>query len=189
MSVVSLISAERERYAEYFETVAANVASKAAACTRELLISINNDALSFPYRYLRTDLIEKNSDGSDQIYEVWLDPPQDREARGFKLGPVSVEIYPFTWCSAQIVFDRPLPDLGKLEAFLTAWLDVDDLRTGTTGVANAIHSASPVETNGQLWYLTIDFGTATADALLDLIDFLANEGMVDRIIITSHPRE
>jgi hypothetical protein len=44
------------------------------------------------------------------------------------------------------------------------------------------------EANGQLWYLTIDFGTAPADTMLDLLDFLANEGMADRIVITSHPR-
>lgn len=189
MSVVSVISAERERYAAYFESVAADVASKAPVHARELLISINNDALAYPYRYVRADLIEKTADGSDQLYEVWLDPPRDAEAKGFQLGPVRIEIYPFTWCCAQIAFDRPLPDLSKLEALLTAWLDVGDAKTGSTGVANAIHSASPVETNGQLWYMTIDFGTAAADTMLDLIDFLANEGMVDRIIVTSHPRQ
>lgn len=188
MSVVSMISAERERYVSYFESVAADVASRPSASARELLISINNEALPYPYRYARADLIEKGNDGSDQIYEVWLDPPHDIEARGFQLGPVSIEVYPFTWCAAQIAFDRALPDVSKLEALITKWLDVDDAATSPTGTSNAIHSATPVETNGQLWFLTIDFGTAAADMLLDLIDFLANEGGVDRIIITSHAR-
>lgn len=184
-----MISAERERYATYFEEVAADISSKAPAHARELLISINNDALAYPYRYVRADLIENAADGSNRFYEVWLDPLQDAEATGFRLGPVAIEIYPFTWCSVQIAFDRPLPDLSKLEELLTMWLDVDDTRTGPTGIANAIHSVSPVETNGQLWYLTIDFGTAPADAMVDLIDFLANEGMAERIMVTSHPRE
>lgn len=189
MSVVTIISAERERYVAHFEVIAADVASRGVAHARELLISIDNDALAYPYRYMRADLIEKTADGADRLYEVWLDPPQDAEATGFQLGPVRIEIYPFTWCSIQIAFDRPLPDLSRLEAFLTAGLDVDDARTSPTGVANAIHSVSPVESDGQLWFLTIDFGTAAADAMLDLIDFLANEVMVDRIIIASHPRE
>jgi len=189
VSVVSIISAERERYVTHFEAVASDVASKGSAHARELLIAINNDALAYPYRYLRADLIEKAADGSDQFYEVWLDPQKDAEATGFQMGPVRIEIYPFTWCSIQIAFDRPLPDLAKLEAMLTAWLDVDDAKTSATGVANAIHSASPIESNGQLWFLTIDFGTAPADTMLDLIDFLANEGMAERIIIASHPRE
>lgn len=189
MSVVTIISAERDRYAAYFETVAANMAAKGTAFARELLISINNEALAYPYRYFRADLIEKAVDGSDQFYEVWLDPSQDFEATGFQLGQVRIEIYPFTWCDVQIAFDRPLPSLSKLEEILTAWLDIDETKTSPTGVANAIHAASQVETNGQLWYLTIDFGTASADALLDLIDFFANEGKAERIIITSHPRE
>jgi len=78
--------------------------------------------------------------------------------------------------------------LSKLEAVLTTWLDVDDKRVTPSGVANAIHSVSPVETNGQLWFFTIDFGTAAADAMLDLIDFIANEALAERIIITSHSR-
>lgn len=188
MSVVSMISAERERYVAYFESAAAVVVSKAPDTARELLISINNDDMSYPYRYVRVDLISKAPDGSDQIYEVWLDPSEESEAKGFQIGPVSVEIYPFTWCATQIAFDRPLPDVAKLEALITQWLNVDDTSTDPLGVANAIHSATSIETNGQLWYLTIDFGTASANILLELIDFLANEGMVDKIIITSFSR-
>lgn len=188
MSVVSMISAERDRYAAYFDTAAADIASRAPATARELLIAVDNEALAYPYRYVRADLISKAADGSDQIHEVWLDPAQDAEARGFQLGPVSVEIHPFTWCSAQIAFDRRLPDVAKFEALLTQWLDVDETSTDPLRVANAIHSATPIESNGELWYLTIDFGTAPADTLLDLIDFLANEGMADRIIIASHAR-
>lgn len=187
MSVVSIISAERERYVSYFETVVAGIPANRSTA-RELLIAVNDDSREFPYRYLRVDLIERKEDGSDQIFEVWLDPPENMQATGFQLGPVAIEIYPFTWCSTQIAFDRPLPDLAKLEGLLTQWLDTSDASTEPSRVANAIHSVTPIETNGQLWFLTIDFGTAPADVLLDLIDFLANEGMVDRIAITSHPR-
>jgi hypothetical protein len=187
MSLVSIISAERERYVSYFETVVAGIPANPSR-VRELLISINNDALEYPYRYVRVDLIEKREDGSDLISEVWLDPPENMEAIGFQLGTVTIEIYPFTWCSTQIAFDRSLPDIAKFEGLLMQWLDTSDATTGPSGVANAIHSVTPIETNGQLWFLTIDFGTAPADVLLDLIDFLANEGMVDRIVIASHPR-
>jgi len=188
MSVVSIISAERERYTAHFEAIVAGMVSSGSSHARELLISINNDAIPYPYRYLRVDLIEKAADGSNQLSEVWLDPPHDFEATGFQLGSVRIEIYPFTWCSTQIAFDRPLSDLSKLEAVLTAWLDIDDKRVTPSGVANAIHSVSPVETNGQLWFFTIDFGTAAADGMLDLIDFIANEALAERIIITSHSR-
>lgn len=188
MSVVSIVRTERERYVNHFEAVFESIKVDDTPCARELLISISNETLPYPYRYLRLDALEKRPDGTDQPYEFWLDPSPDAEALGFQLGPVAVEIYPFTWCAAQVAFDRA-PDIGKLEAFLAAWLDTSDSKgSGGTGPANAIHSASPVETNGALWFLTIDFGTAPADALLDLIDFLGNEG-ADRIIVASHPRE
>lgn len=188
MSVVSIVRTERDRYSNYFEAAFESVKADDAQCVRELLIAINGEALPYPYRYLRLDALKKKPDGTDHAYEFWLDPSPEAEARSFQLGPVAVEIYPFTWCAAQVAFDRA-PDIGKLEAFLTAWLDTSDSRgSGGAGPANAIHSASPVESNGELSFLTIDFGTAPADALLDLIDFLGNEG-ADRIIVVSHPRE
>jgi hypothetical protein len=188
MSVVSMISAERERYAAYFETVVADKFSTSPNTVRELLISLNNEDWEYPYRYVRADLISKSEDGSDQVFEVWLDPAPNAEARGFQLGPVSIEVHPFTWCAVQVAFDRPLADVTKLEALLTQWLDIADSSTDPLKVANAIHSTTQIESNGQLWYLTIDFGTAPADTLLNLIDFLMNEGMVNRIIIASQAK-
>lgn len=188
MSVVSMIAAERDRYVAYFEKLSEEIKSSGKPFARELLISLNNEALTYPYRYIRADFITKNPDGADQVFEAWLDPAEDAEARGFQLGPVGIEIYPFTWCAAQIAFDRPLPNVDQLEALLTRWLDVSDLAASLSGAANSIHSVTPIESNGQLWYLTIDFGSSPADTLLDLIDFLMNEGMVTRIIITSQAR-
>ena len=187
MSIVTIIEAERNRYASYFDAAFENVRAGNAQSVRELLISINNEALPYPYRYLRVDAVEKRADGTDQAYEFWLDPAEDADARGFQLGPVAIEIYPFTWCATQVAFDRA-PDTDKLEAFLTAWLDTNDEKaSGGVSPANAVHSVSPVESNGELSYLTIDFGTAPSDALLDLIDLIGNEG-ADRIIIVSQPR-
>ena len=78
--------------------------------------------------------------------------------------------------------------MAKLEALLTQLLDIDDSRSNSgTALANAIHSVSQIETNGELWYLTIDLRTSTVDALLDLIDFLMAEGM-SRIIAPSNPK-
>lgn len=188
MSVVSIVSAERERYVTYFEAATASFLLQHPSSARELLIAINSEQLVYPYRYLRADLVSKNAEDQTAVHELWLDPASDFEARGFQMGPVSIEIYPFTWCSTQIAFDKPLPDLSKFEQVLTQWLDVDEGSTDPLRIANAIHSVTPIESNGGLWYLTIDFGTAAADQLLDLVDFLANEAMADKIIISSHAR-
>ncbi|WP_459786993.1 hypothetical protein [Alteriqipengyuania sp. 357] len=189
MSVVSLIEAERNRYVAYFESVVADFASSPQDVVRELLVAVNTETLPYPYRYLRADLVSKTDDNSPVFHEIWLDPASGSAARGFQLGPVRIEIYPFTWCSVQIAFDRPLQDLNKFEAFVTHLLDIADESTDPLRVANAIHSVTPIENTGDLWYFTVDFGTASADALLDMIDFLANEAMADRIIIQSQSGE
>jgi hypothetical protein len=185
MSIVSLIYDERTRYVDFFDLAVRSAKSENPVAASELLISVNDESIQYPYRYLRLDLIGKTEANEDKVYELWLDPDTNVDGKGFDLGGLTLEIYPFTWCGAQIAFDKALPDEEKLKRFLTEWLDIADERADPdSGLSNAIHSATHIETNGQLWFLTIDFGTASSDALLDLIDLLSNEGMT-RIIITS----
>lgn len=189
MSIVSLIAAEQARYVAFFERAVVDARRARTQAVRELLISINNEALPYPYRYLRIDLIAKQSHGSDEVLQFLDGPDPGVEGRGFNLGGAIVEFHPFAWCEAQIAFDAPPADLQAIETFLTAWLDLEDRnRTGDAGPANAIHSATPIETNGQLWFLTIDFGTAPPDALIDFIDLLLNQGM-NRIIVLTPPAQ
>ena len=184
MSVVSIVAAERERYVTFFQDSVADARRQNPESASELLISINSEDIPYPYRYVRADLIGKLEDGSDRIYELWLDPASDAEARGFDLGPVKLELYPFTWCAVQFAFDRPLSNRDELEGIVTRWLDVED-QAGSGGWANAIHSATQLGSNGQFWYFTADFGTAPVDAMLDVIDVLLN-GAITRLIITSN---
>jgi hypothetical protein len=184
MSIVSIVTAERDRYVAFFEASVAEARRQNPQSASELLISLNSEALPYPYRYLRVDLIEKLADRSDRACELWLDPAPDFEGRGFDLGPVKIELYPFTWCAVQLAFDTPLADTNELEAVLTKWLNLDDEGFDNEGPANAIHSVSQIETNGQFWDLIIDFGTAPADAMLDVIDLLLNSG-ITRLIVAS----
>ncbi len=189
MSIVSLIAAEQARYVDFFERAVADARRARTHAARELLISINNEALAYPYRYLRIDLITKESQGPNEFLQLLDGPDPGFEGRSFDLGGAIIELHPFAWCETQIAFDAPPADLHSIETYLTDWLDLEDRkRTGDAGPPNAIHSATPIETNGQLWFLTIDFGTAPPDALIDLIDLLLNQGM-NRIIILSPPPE
>ena len=45
------------------------------------------------------------------------------------------------------------------------------------GLSGAIHSFTQIETNGKWWYLTADFGTAPASALVEFVELLASQGM------------
>lgn len=189
MSVVSLITAERDRYVAFFEKAASEALAANPQAARELLISINEPAPPYPYRYVRVDVFGKLPDGSDRAYELWLDPAPESEGRGFDLGPATIEIYPFTWCSATVAFNHPPRDIAALEDRLTDLLDIHDERwTENSPASGSIHSVTPMESNGEFSYLTIDSGTAPADALLDLIDFFLDEGST-RVLVQSERRD
>ena len=85
----------------------------------------------------------------------------------------------------QIAFNAAPRDLAAIEAFITQWLDVGDTRrVRDDAPAGAIHSATPIETNGTLWFFTLDLGTAAPDVLLDLLDLLLNQGMTEVYVLT-----
>lgn len=188
MSIVTLVTAERDRYVAFFEKAAGKALADNPQSVRELLISLDDETIPAPYCYLRIDLLGKGLDGSDHGYELWLDPAPESEGRGFSFGSATVEIYPFTWCSATIAFNRPVRDVAALDQRLTHLLDVgDERREQGSQASGAIHSATKIETNDQLWYFTVDFGTSPADALLDLIDFLLDQG-ITRVLVRSEVR-
>jgi len=183
MGVEEIIGAARQRYVDFFSETKVSVTAMEADTVSELLISINNEGIPYPYRYIRADLVSKNGDGSLKINEIRVDSDETVEPTGFNFGPFQVEIYPFAWCSVQVLFDKEPPNVNQIEGWITRWLDIEDSWKGDImGLSGAVHSFSPIETNGSWWFLTADFGTAPADALIEFIELLASQGM-SRIIL------
>jgi len=80
--------------------------------------------------------------------------------------------------------DRPL-NLKQLEGWITRWLDVDGKNPPhPKGISRAIHSFTKVDQSDKWWYLTGDFGSAPADALVEFIELLVSQGAT-RIVIKS----
>jgi hypothetical protein len=187
MSIVSQITAEQARYAAVFERGIAAIRAE-GPLSRELLISINNDAIPYPYRYIRADIVRSNADGSPGFIQIQGEVDPSVRRKRYNLGGAVVELRPFSWDDAQIAFNVAPRDLAAIERFITTWLDVDDSkRTQDDAPALAIHSASRIETNGALWFLTLDLGTAPPDVLLDLIDLLLDQGATE-VYVLSPPR-
>ncbi|MEK6350056.1 MAG: hypothetical protein V4764_21415 [Burkholderia sp.] len=144
----------------------------------EVLISINNDQIPYPYRYLRVDALAKDEHGQIKPYQFAIDPDPAFVARGFSFGAFDLGLHPFTWDSVQIVFDRQPAGSIVFDDWITAWLDVDEHGVNRTDAfTGAIHSASQVESNDQWSFLTVDFGTAPTSALIALIDAIAQCGV------------
>nr|WP_063573474.1 hypothetical protein [Luteibacter rhizovicinus] len=185
MSIEVIIGAERERYVTSYIEAKARLSASHEDIVGELLISINNDAIPYPYRYVRADLVSKDENGQPALSEVRIDVDPAFEARGYDFGAFQVEVYPFTWSSVQVVFDKEPRSLQQIEGWITRWLDVEDRRASSDdGLSCAVHSFTQIETNGHWWFLTGDFGTAPADALIEFVDLLASQGM-SRIVLKS----
>jgi hypothetical protein len=183
VSIEAVISAERERYVSFYTEAKASLSASREDVVGELLISINNNEIPYPYRYVRADIVAKGESGQPELSEVRLDTDPAFEARRYNFGAFQMEVYPFTWSAVQVVFDKPPRNVQQIEGWITRWLDVDDRgATSHQGLSGAVHSFSQIESNGQWWFLTGDFGTAPADALIEFIELLASQGM-SRIVL------
>lgn len=183
MRIEQIIAAEQKRYTDAFRSTLESHRSDEGALTGELLISINNQAIPYPYRYLRVDAATLHENGSPKIFQFDLGEGAKFEPVGASIGDGVLEVYPFRWDSVQFLFDRPSPNLQQLEGWLTRWLDVEDAQPhAEDGLSGAIHSCSQIENSNGWWYLTIDFGTAPADTLLEFIELLAFQKM-SRIVV------
>jgi hypothetical protein len=183
MSIRDIFSNERDRYVNFLVETSTKLREAEPKTVGELLVSINNEAIPYPYRYVRVDVMTSSPDGSPKPCEVRIGLDPSFEAKSFNFGGFVVEVRPFTWNSVQVLFNQPIKDTEKLDRWITGWLDVEDKNPVVpSGIRQAIHSFSPVEGQGNWWFLTGDFGTALADALIEFIECLAGQGMT-RIVV------
>lgn len=108
MGVEQIFAKERERYVRF--------------------LLENSDTIPYPYRYLRVDVMSRTSEGAAEPHEVTLAPDPAFEPKGFDFGTFTAEVYPFTWNSMQILFDRPIGNQRQLDGWIQRWLDVEDKR-------------------------------------------------------------
>lgn len=183
MSIEQIFAKERDRYVQFLLETRSKIAARLPQTVGEPLISIDDEAIPYPYRYLRVDVMSSSSDGTLKPFEVKIDLDPDFEPRGFDFGQCIVEVYPFTWNSVQIFVNQEIENIAQMEGWITRWLDVEDNnRPNPLGTSEAIHSFSQVDHHDDWWYLTGDFGTAPADALLEFVELMIGQGMT-RIVI------
>ena len=183
MSIEQIFAKERDRYVKFLVETRSKITSKFPETVGELLVSINNETIPYPYRYLRIDVMSSLPDGTPKPYEVKIDLDPGFEAKAFDFEQFIVEVFPFTWNSIQILVNRPIENMKQLEGWITRWLDAEDKNpTNSLGTSEAIHSFTQVDHQGEWWYLTGDFGSAPADALVEFVELMAGQGMTHIVI-------
>ncbi|KVH07371.1 hypothetical protein CFB52_027420 [Burkholderia sp. AU18528] len=178
VAVESILEAERDRYLQFFRSTVSQLQTSVRNVATEVLISINNDRIPYPYRYLRVDALAKDERDQIKPYEFAIDPDPAFVAEIFRFRAFDLNLHPFTWNRLQVVFDRQPPETFALDNWITTWLDVGECGGNSVdGLAGAIHGASQVESNDHWSFFTVDFGTAPTTALMHLLDIIAKRGV------------
>lgn len=178
MSIEAVIRREQQRYVDFFTGAKAALQNENREVQAEVLISQPDEALPYPYRYMRVDASHLNSEGKWAFNMLHLGSDPEVEPRRYDCGTFQLDIYPFAWSDMQIIFDKPPADIGRIENWITRWLDVDN--TGVhahSGLGGVVHNFFRVEQRDSLWILMGDMGTAPPEALLELLTELGRQGM------------
>jgi hypothetical protein len=132
---------------------------------------------SLPYRLFRADMAATVS-GEAKLQEV--NPSTHLNFESFKLGigvGLVAAIHPVVWNDVGIKTNVRLPG-ASIEAWAMQWLDMDDHHAqDENGLQGVIHSISRDDTGDEGTELIVDFGSAPAEALNDLIDVLRTCGV------------
>jgi hypothetical protein len=103
---------------------------------------------------------------------VFLKPDEAASFEPFstQVGAMNVEVAEARWDQIVLVCSGGALEENDFLAWFARYFDKEDARR-TDGFANAIHSAEIAPGR-----LSVDFGTAPADALIELLDLLAAKG-------------
>jgi hypothetical protein len=179
MDANTFVAHIRNHYVDQFESFLERQTARHATGTAEVKIKLGQSSQLF--RQLYCVDFAKNTDGQLGVVQF-----QPKSVLGFppiagEYGELVLNIEALRWDDVVIHHDlRRLPG-EALEAWFQQWFDPDDERLAPDELmAGVIHSllVMPGE-------LTIDFGTAPADAFWALVDLLEIAGATELVITSS----
>jgi hypothetical protein len=99
------------------------------------------------------------------------------------LDGVEIVIEDFSWNTCEFVFQREPGLEPEFSAWFSSWIDQDS-RAPVDGLRGVIHSAMKPVVVGDLWLLSVDFGSASPTAFIELIALICRK-YSGRLIITT----
>lgn len=165
-----LISQVREHYLEQFVGFIAKQRERWPNGHAEVKFELSGESELFRKLYC-TDFAA--NDGHDAIVrEMFPDRILTFEPFSFEVRSVPVSIERLVWDDVQLHHNAASLGLSALDRWFDCWFDIEDARLDPASeIAEIVHSLSIK--GGRL---DIDFGTATAEALWDILDLVAASG-------------
>jgi len=174
--MIDTFEKERNRYIDFFKRGIEYLKTDKSQFAVELLIESNDTALTHPFNLLRLDFIYKDELNIDRINSLQLDTKLTYEKVIANKKNSKITINPFLWGNCTITFEKIIEN--NLILWIEKWIDVQDSRY--TEYSNSIHNCSLNKNANGLNELTVDFGTAPVESMIELIDLLT----IDNSLIT-----
>ena len=143
----------------------------------ELLVQPNGRTMPVPFYLMRIDIISGDS-GAPEIRRI-ADSIEGVGSRvNFQLpSGVQVQQHAFSWEALRLRFSDPRFRIESLEGWLTRWLDVEEVRQPDSwGLSGVVHDLAWTTEQGS-WQLDVDLGSASLEALEELLSGIATAGV------------
>lgn len=173
-------TAARDRYLAFYRDGIRTKKQQHPSATPELLLlpegHCDDDEL---YRLYRMDLVWKNEAQQHKMSEFNLDPlPSLPAMLEGSVGAMSVICYPMIWNAVEFRFAPIHTDWISLDRWYRKWLNVDDDNfRDADGLAGVVHHTARPVVEGEQMVLAVDFGSAPPNAVMELLQVLAELGI------------
>ena len=144
---------------------------------KEILLAYTTKEPVLLFNLSRMDYLEQ-VDGEYKIEELPPDTYMSHQPVVFQQGNLSVSLHPFFWHGCEFVLQPSLADTNFIENWAKKWLDEDEtLGPSGEGFSNAIHNVTIPENTESKTKFTVDFGTASEDCFMELIEVFEKNGV------------
>jgi len=176
-SLLQEVAKKRESYLEFLREGIRELSAKTDQFAVELLVKPNGWDSPHPFCLCRVDLIY----GGPEVPKVqrFVDkvrPEIPILEHRLESGLV-VSAGEFGWEEFTVAFESAVFTFRDLEPWLSGWLDPDETKPADEyGLSGVVHSIAWNQEEDR-WRLHVDFGSAEAEALAQLLDVLAATGI------------
>ena len=160
-----LVERVRDHYLEQFWELADQASKRCTNGTAELKIGLNGSSQFYKNCYC---VDYATNDGKIEVAEFVVEKFLMFDTVTFDCGRASLLVDHLRWCDVVIEHDLPDVPADEIEEWFEHWFDPDDDAMRQTEIIHFLH-LEPAR-------ISIDMGTAPAEALYDMLGLLEHAG-------------
>lgn len=175
--VLATFANARDAWMRQFLVVLAAYSAEFKPSGPEVLVELSDNGSPRVFRLYRADMAS-GATTPPNFREVNLPPIVDVGAREHRLpSGLAVQLHPIHWNGVEFLVDRLQPRAVELQTWSSKWLDSNELgKRDEDGLLGVIHSVTAPEPREGGVSFAVDFGSAPAMAVEELLQVLHRSG-------------